>query len=291
MEDIRHICCTDNCDIAVRYVRARAGHDRLPVVLTHGTYSNAGICQGLAGYLAGRGHPCWIMEWRGHGSSGNPGKETDFEDTALGDVPAVIRHVREQSGAGGPLIWIGHSGGGLVLPMYLARHPGEQRHFAGIVTLASQASGACASLVNRCKAGLALALVSLLGYAPGSAVGLGPEDESRKMMHQWIGWNLKQAFAGNDGFRYDRALKEIRLPLLSIAADQDTFIAPPLGCQKFFNMFGGHEQSRFTVFSEPAGSKKAFDHTRIMLSRSAETRVWPFIAEWIEGIGTGLAAG
>lgn len=249
MESLQHIVCHDNCKIAVTCFKEDSESKR-NIILTHGTFSNSGICVGMANYLAKKGYTCWVMEWRGHGHSESPKAPTDFEDIALKDVPAIIDYVIRQSPNNEQIVWIGHSGGGLVLPMYLARHPKKQKLFLGIVTIASQASGACNSIVNKVKAYLALGIITLLGYAPGSAVGLGPENESKKMMKQWLAWNIKKSFIGFDKFQYRDSISKIKIPLLSISADKDLFIAPPSGCLEFFEMFGHHDRSHFEIFSE-----------------------------------------
>src|ERR1700746_2163677 len=50
-----------------------------PVVLTHGTFSNGGLCARLAAYLAQEGFDCWVLELRGHGASQRDGYRPDFE--------------------------------------------------------------------------------------------------------------------------------------------------------------------------------------------------------------------
>ena len=52
-----------------------------PVVLTHGTFSNATICTRLAEYLARHGFDCWVLELRGHGASQRTVPHPSFEGT------------------------------------------------------------------------------------------------------------------------------------------------------------------------------------------------------------------
>ena len=40
----------------------------IPLLLTHGTFSNGSICWRLAAYLAGYGFDCWVLELRGRGN-------------------------------------------------------------------------------------------------------------------------------------------------------------------------------------------------------------------------------
>ena len=101
-----------------------------PVVLTHGTFSNGGLCGRLAAYLAQDGFDCWVLELRGHGASQRDGYRPDFEAFGLYDVPAAIDAVRRQTGR--PQVFlVGHSAGGLAFLMHPARRPAAQREVAG----------------------------------------------------------------------------------------------------------------------------------------------------------------
>jgi alpha-beta hydrolase superfamily lysophospholipase len=104
----------------VRLALWRVGTGRgAPVVLTHGTFSNHRSCMALAGFLATRGFACWVFDWRGHGASGRPHAPYTFDAVAMHDVPTVIDAVRAQCG-GQPLYWVGYSGGGLIVSMWMA---------------------------------------------------------------------------------------------------------------------------------------------------------------------------
>ncbi len=109
----------DGVNLALRLVGPADG---VPVVLTHGTFSNHRSCQGLANYLAGQGFACWLFEWRGHGDSERNGFIHSFDDVAEQDVPAILDAVSLRSGQTAPH-WIGHSGGGLIVSMWAARIP------------------------------------------------------------------------------------------------------------------------------------------------------------------------
>ena len=101
-----------------------------PVVLTHGTFSNGGLCARLAAYLAQDGFDCWVLELGGHGASQRDGYRPDFEAFGLYDVPAAIDAVRQHTGR--PQVFlVRHSAGGLAFLMHLARRPAAQREVAG----------------------------------------------------------------------------------------------------------------------------------------------------------------
>jgi alpha-beta hydrolase superfamily lysophospholipase len=137
----------DGVDLALtRFPARRAG--QAPVLLTHGTFSNGGICARLAAYLAEHGFDAWVLDLRGHGGSQRAVPKPDFEAFGLLDVPAAIEAVRTHTGRR-DLYLVGHSGGGLAFLMHLARRPAVQRDVVGLMTLASQATDACATLRGR----------------------------------------------------------------------------------------------------------------------------------------------
>lgn len=179
-----------------------------------------------------------------------------------------------------PLWWVGHSGGGLAIAMYLARNPQRQRMLDGIVTMASQATDAGFNFRRRMTLRVARILVRLLRVAPGKALGLGPENESIPVMDQWLRWSLAGRWSGEDNFDYCENLGAIQIPSLSIAARADQFIAPVSGCEKMHNLLGGEDKT-FMVFGKSEGYLEDYTHARLVSSRSASVDVWPVIGHWI----------
>ena len=136
------------------------------VVLTHGTFSNANTCFGLAGYLASIGFRCWVLDWRGHGESGAAPRQTTFDSVARLDVHAALHAVLERAGPG-PVFWIGHSGGGLIGAMWAARNADlAHSRLRGFIMLGVQASLAGARLRNRLMIQFIDLLMSVTRSAP-----------------------------------------------------------------------------------------------------------------------------
>ena len=250
-----------------------------PVLLTHGTFSNAQVCAKLAAYLADHGFDCWIVEWRGHGQSQAGRGKPDFQHLADFDVPAGLAAVRRLTG--NPHVFLaGHSGGGLVFLMHLARQPETRQHVKGLVTLASQATEAGRRWRDKARIASFAILNNVLGHVPGPAFGLGPENEWRGVMNQWFRWNWTQRWVGRDGFDYATALREIDVPALCLAGAGDRFIAPVLGCRRLFEALGSRDK-RFVVCGTSDGFAEDYDHARIIASRAAGQEIWPLIAAWI----------
>ncbi|MEE9101024.1 alpha/beta fold hydrolase [Pseudomonas nitroreducens] len=267
----------DGVDLALR----RAGPaDGVPVVLTHGTFSNHRSCLGLANYLGSRGFACWLFDWRGHGDSGRNGFIHSFDDVAEQDVPAILDAVSRRSGHTA-LHWIGHSGGGLIVSMWAARNPEmAKRRLRSTVLIGSQATAAGASLQHR---------LAILGFdwmlrwrrvAPSRPKNVGPEAESARLMRQWCQWNLRRRFDSLEGFDYLAGLADVDLPVLGVAGSGDTFIAPVAGCEALVKAFGGRDAA-LELFGLETGAREDYRHNRLLLSRNASQEIWPRLAQWL----------
>ncbi len=110
-----------------------------PIILAHGTMSNAETLSDLAQHLCALGFDCWSLDWGGHGESQTYNRKQNFEHPAFHDVPLAIETVLTKSGHE-KIHWLSHSGGGHLALMHLARNPGLQNQFAGLVTLGAQAT-------------------------------------------------------------------------------------------------------------------------------------------------------
>ncbi len=250
-----------------------------PVLLTHGTFSNAQVCTRLARYLAENGFDCWILELRGHGRSEMGPVQPDFERFSEFDVPAALDAVRRKTKKR-ELFWVAHSGGGLALLMHLARHPEVCGQIRGIVTLASQATDAGATLNGKTKIILGALATNILGRAPGKMLRLGPQDEFRKVMNQWFRWNWDGRWTGKDGFDYLEALGQVEIPALCLAGGGDRFIAPYRGCRRVYDGLGSLDK-RMALCAKSEGYGEDYSHSRIIASRRAQQEIWPTISEWL----------
>lgn len=251
----------------------------VPVLLTHGTLSNAQVCTRLAMFLADQGFDCWILEWRGHGQSAAGDARPDFQYLADFDVPAGVEAVRRATGKSRVFL-VGHSGGGLLFLMHLARQPDSRAAVQGVVTIASQATEAGATWGDRAKIAGYAVVNNVLGHLPGPMLGLGPEREWRGVMNQWFRWNLTRRWVARDGFDYVTALSRIDVPVLCLAGAGDRFIAPVQGCRRLYEVLGSRDK-QLLVCGKASGFVEDYDHTRIIASRAAGNEVWPRIAAWL----------
>ena len=274
---LEFVTAADGLRLALRRVGKRGGD---PVVLTHGTFSNHRSCMGLAAFLAKEGFDRWVLDWRGHGASEHPNRPHSFDDIALLDVPAVIDAVTSRSGRP-DLYWVGHSGGGLIAGMWMARFPKlASRHIKGLVMLASQATGAARSLRHRARIMGIEWWLRGRNIVPAGSLGVGPEAESAPLMRQWCRWNLTSSFRGTDGFDYMQGLSRLTLPVLGLAGAGDRFIAPSHGCQALISAYGSID-TQFQLCGKKQGFREDYTHNRLVLSRSASLEIWPMVAQWL----------
>ena len=129
-----------------------------------------------------------------------------FEAFGLLDVPAALEAVRAHTGR--PLFLVGHSGGGLAFLMHLVRQPSARADVRGVVLLGSQATEACATWSGRLFVAFGRLTDLTLGYTPGRALGLGPEDEPGGVLTEWYRWNRSQRWTGRDGLRLPGRARE-----------------------------------------------------------------------------------
>lgn len=181
----------------------------------------------LASQLAGAGVSTLVHEWRGIGSSTvRASRECDWGYARLLDVdlPATAAAAAMELG-GLPLAWGGHSLGGQLACLHLARRPDHGS------ALALVGSGAPYWRVQRPHIGVALcaamAFVPLatraLGYLPGRQIGFGGR-EARGVMRDW----LRCVRTGDyrvPGLEDDpeSALPTLRHRALALCLDEDAF--------------------------------------------------------------------
>ena len=251
----------------------------VPVIVTHGSISNAEAVRDLALYLSSFGFDCWLLEWGGHGHSTPSSKWQNFEYPAFNDVPTSINSILDMTGHK-QVYWVSHSGGGHLPIMYLTRHPEHQSKVAGIVTLGSQATDAAQGFKHIFRAYYLRAVSNILGQVPQKCIPMSTvEGEPTRLLGQWAKWNLKQKWMGEDGFDYMQALPGLKVPFYMIAGSGDD-IAPVSGCHKIYEHFGATDKS-WLVCSQGTGFSKDYNHGQLIRGRAAKNEIFPKIGEWL----------
>lgn len=256
------------------------------VLLLHGAFSDKRVCMGIASYLTKFGHTCYIMEWRGRGKSTIPKDDFNFETVAHYDVDATFDYLFNDLNITN-LHCITHSGGGLCLTMFLAKNKSYIDRINSISMFACQAYGAV--LNPKCYAKILTLnyVTKTLGYLPAKRFKMGPINESHYTMKQWYRWNLNKNYASSlpehrgESFDYRDHMIDISIPIYSICAKGDSFIAPPICCEQYMNDFE-NPNNQFKEFSIANGNLADYDHTKLIVSLNAAKEVWPTVLKWIE---------
>jgi predicted alpha/beta hydrolase len=257
-----------------------------PLLFVHGTFSNRHFFlgaheRGLASWCAERGFDAWVAELRGHGRSGEHGRASSwhFEDWIRLDAPALIGGVLAATGAE-QLVWIGHSAGGIIGIAYAGLRAARSAAIAGLVTAGSPAPTGL-HLAQFPVLGAGLVVTRLVGRFPARFLRIGPEDEHRGIMEQWVRWNLGRRWVGTDGTDYYANCAHIRVPQLALAGGGDWLIAPPALCAELLHASGSADRT-FRRCGRAEGFAEDFNHDRLVISTAARRQVWPLIAEWME---------
>lgn len=250
-----------------------------PVLLAHGTFSNNRSVRGLAQHLSDAGFECWTLDFQGHGQSEKPKTAPSFDSMCIEDAAAALDYLREAYPSE-PIVWVGHSAGGLAVLTLLCRKPEYQELLKAIVTLASQTTHAAQTGKHRIIIQISNVITRLLGFAPGKLFKLGPENEFGTVMTQWYRWSLTKQWRGDDGFNYIEALSSITVPTLMLSGSGDKFIAPTQGCLALFDQLGCSVK-RYQECGIETGFSENYNHSRLVSSRAASREIWPFIKKWL----------
>ncbi len=201
--------------------------------------TKAGYYRPLAARLRQQGWTAALADLRGHGShSVRASRTVDFgyADMLQNDWPAIVEAVRSRF-SDRPLYLLGHSLGGQLSALHLARHPAAAD---GLILVAS------CSVYYRGWAGLdawkLLAQTQLVGLI-ARALGVFPGDKmgfaGREARTQMLDWS-RQSRTGRyepqgASENFEALLKEVSVPVLAVSVEGDTF-APPraveLLCEK-----------------------------------------------------------
>lgn len=256
------------------------------VLLTHGTFSDKRIVLGIARYLAAQGYHCYILEWRGHGTSPVAKHKFDMETVALYDVATAFRYLFEELDLPS-LHCITHSGGATCVAMFLIKNQNYINKVKSLTMFAGQAFGAALTPKSYAKVLMTKTMTRALGYIPAKLFNLGTVNESYMMMKPWFDWNLGQHLkssqdaANKAPFDYRQHLSKITVPVYAIAAKGDDFIAPTQGCRLFLEAFE-HPDNQFREFAVSHGDLEDYNHSRILMSKPAAKEIWPTVLAWLE---------
>lgn len=111
----------DRLDLHVRRWQDSSVPHRWTFVVAHGLGEHSGRYVHLARWFSARGARVYAIDHRGHGLSGGPRGHADSMDAFVADLDLLVTHARKE--AGGPVVLVGHSLGGLIAIAYAMAHP------------------------------------------------------------------------------------------------------------------------------------------------------------------------
>jgi diacylglycerol kinase (ATP) len=115
---------------------------------------------------------------------------------------------------------------------------------------------------------------------PARLLRLGPEDELPGVMEQWMDWNLKGHWVGDDGTDYAAAFAALHTPLLVMAGAGDHRFAPPHAIEALYDLVGA-DTKEFVLAGRDSGFSRDYNHVDLIVSRAARTEIWPLMLAWL----------
>ncbi len=253
----------NGASLAVDYF---AGSDGAPVaIILPALGVTARVYHRFAAALNSRGLGVAVMDLRGTGDSVprvDASARYGYQDVATVDLPAVVSAVRQRT-PGSPLVFVGHSLGGQIAPMYAARWPQE---LAGLALVAAgtphfRAYRGLGGLTPLLGTSAIAGIARVRGYWPGDRLGFAGR-QSRVLVADWARLARTGRYRPNGAdVDYERLMVRLELPVLAISVGGDR-LAPPTAVDALLSLMPSarvtrrhHDASRghigWTAHSEP----------------------------------------
>ncbi|MCE9576482.1 MAG: alpha/beta fold hydrolase [Deltaproteobacteria bacterium] len=182
----------------------------------------------LATWLAAGGHHVLTFDFRGMGASRTgPLRDVDADIVTWArlDTTAALRALQDRAGDL-PLIWIGHSLGGQIVPFVP-----DHRELAAVITIATgsgywrENAPALRKKVWLLWWMLAPVATPLYGYFPGKALRM-VGDLPRGVIRQWRRWCLDPDYAvGAEGGAVEALFARVKTPITAVSFTDDEMMS------------------------------------------------------------------
>lgn len=236
--------------------------------------SDKGI--GLAAYLSEQGYACWILDRRGMGASEPcPASTHSLFNTIECDLPAV-QQLLASKGVNSAF-YMGHSFGGVMNSLSVARGCLNPCGVAGLINVSSQLTVG-KRFLNKPYSSVIYGVTGLLNHFPSRLLKMGPENESKQAMRDACKLvSLAKNKRTKDTFWHD--ISTIECPVLGIGSKGDT-VDPAKGCEALVMAMGAKDKT-FVTLAKQNGFKQDYDHVGMLVSKDAQSEVWPLISGWL----------
>lgn len=280
----------------LRYLGPEGEATRQPVLMVHGSIENGRIFytksgKGLAAYLAGLGHPVYVLDQRGRGESVPKISAADSHGhyhAITDDLPTVHEFIvgRHQQS----VHWIAHSWGGVLLASTLARFP----HLA--VQVSSQVFFGTKRVIHSwswerfLKVELfwkraALLMARFKGYLPVTELRLGADNETRRSLQDNVAWVTPGQWVDSlDRFDYGASAKAVDWPASwLVAAIRDQALGNPADVRAFADEMGenGKGPLNYSLLSKANGNLHDYDHINMLTHPAAVEDHFPEVAQFL----------
>lgn len=263
------------------------------VLLIHGSIENGRIFysrsgKGLAPYLANAGYDVWVPDLRGRGQSRpSISRFSTFgnDEIIRQDLPLYTKEIAAHS-PGLPVVWMGHSWGGVLLLSLLARSLQAQSPLA-LVTFGTKRRISIRSLKKWYMVDFFWVFVSALlkaryGYLPAATIGMGSDNETKRSHNETHQLVVNKAWIDPvDGFDYEQALSHVTVPpSLWITGSRDDVLGHPTDVQAFMKEAHAHDAA-FWLAGKSSGFAWEYDHINLLTHPLAAQDVFPRVLKWL----------
>jgi poly(3-hydroxyalkanoate) synthetase len=223
---------------------------------------------------------------RGHGLSqrNEDYRRNRVADYARYDLPAIAAFVREQSGQ--IPHWIGHSLGGITLAAALGGEYLGEPAVASAAFFGTQVSRTYWPLKIPPVEWGGRFILKRFAQLSGSRLKRGPEDEPIGLAIESMRWYGLFGRFGDKDKDWWAGLAEVQVPVLAVTAAGD-HQDPAWACRKLFEQIGS-ECKQFINLGREQGFSDNFGHVEMLVSKAAQTEVWPLVARWLNDQQTPL---
>lgn len=262
-----------------------------PVLLVHGSIENGKIFystsgKGLAPYLAQRGFQVFVVDLRGKGVSkpvvSRKSRATQT-DTIMGELPSIIRHIKEITGNGNLHLGAHSWGGVLLLSAYALFH--AEWNIKSMVFFGTKRRIGVRNLhkfftidIGWCLIGSLATLV--YGYLPAKKLKMGSDDEPRKFYSQVNRWVYSKNWTDPETKTdYREKLGQLTLPpLYFYTGINDKLLGHPADVNRLL-LETAQPHARLTILSKQNGNLHDYDHINALTHPDAVKDHFPEVAE------------